>query len=275
MPQALPADDAPSLVLACRLSASSAIRAARTLIPPRLSLLAAGLVNAAWDHTARTACQSGLNHPMMRTAVHAKSSWLWALGRCERPAALKQAHLEFDLTPDHVSRELTKDVLTFLLEQTKCKYMNLVFVYPVDPKGPLNDGPKDESVTISLRGESLGPRIVITTGGYNREYGITIAEETGHIIKHGHAFIANEFGQLDLHLLFRLRENVARFEPEPQQITFYLPMSERGYTMYPFSDQFLKSHSPPRAVELTIPPIFYRDKVIEPAVLDSSREYST
>ena len=101
---------------------------------------------------------------------------------------------------------------------------------------------------ISLRGESLGLRIVINTGVYNRESGITTAEETGQIIKHGRALIANvgniqtharrslcmqqltgsSFGQLDLHLLFRLREHVARFELEPQQTTFCLPMSERG-----------------------------------------------
>ena len=47
--------------------------------------------------------------------------------------------------------------------------------------------------------------------------------------------------QLDLHLPFRLRENVVRSESEFQEAPFCLPMSERGCTMYPFSDQFLKS----------------------------------
>ena len=90
--------------------------------------------------------------------------------------------------------EIKKYILTFLLEQTKRKYLNLVFVHTVNAKGSLNDGPKDESVSdalistgvaslipphtltaISLRGESLGPL-------YNRESGITTAEETGQII---------------------------------------------------------------------------------------------
>ena len=83
--------------------------------------------------------------------------------------------------------------------------------------------PPHTLTAISLRGESLGPRIVINTGVYNRESWITTAEETGQIIKYGRAFIANVsniqtharrslcmqqltgsfFGQLDLHLLLR------------------------------------------------------------------------
>ena len=103
------------------------------------------------------------------------------------------------------------------------------------------------------------PRTVITTGGYDRESGIKTAEETGQIIGYGRAFIANVSG-LQTHtccpidtlgliglsfrqpdLPFRLRENIAL--TEPQEDTFYVPMSERGYTTYPFSDEFLKSHS--------------------------------
>ena len=103
------------------------------------------------------------------------------------------------------------------------------------------------------------PRTVITTGGYDRESGIKTAEETGQIIGYGRAFIANVSG-LQTHtccpidtlgliglsfrqpdLPFRLRENIAL--TKPQEDTFYVSMSERGYTTYPFSDEFLKSHS--------------------------------
>ncbi|KAI0702594.1 hypothetical protein C8Q76DRAFT_802208 [Earliella scabrosa] len=58
---------------------------------------------------------------------------------------------------DHVLRELMKDVLTSLLQQMKRKYSDL---HAVDAKGPLNDGPKNES-------ELWVPRTVITTGGYD------------------------------------------------------------------------------------------------------------
>ena len=99
------------------------------------------------------------------------------------------------------------------------------------------------------------PRTVITTGGYDRESGIKTAEETGQIIGFGQLFISNvspnrtsvvllrligiSAGQPDLP--FRLRENIPLTAPEVD--TFYVPMTENGYTTYPFSEEFLKSES--------------------------------
>lgn len=38
---------------------------------------------------------------------------------------------------------------------------------------------------------------------------------------------------------FRLRENLPLNEPD--EATFYAVLSEKGYTTYPFSEEFLKS----------------------------------
>ena len=41
-------------------------------------------------------------------------------------------------------------------------------------------------------------------------------------------------------LLWHLQKNIKLNEPEYD--TFYLPMNEKGYTTYPFSEEFLKEN---------------------------------
>lgn len=99
------------------------------------------------------------------------------------------------------------------------------------------------------------PRPVITTGGYDRESGLKVAEETGQIVGYGRAFLSNVSPALnfklqqpgtEIHLRrmqpdlpFRLKNNVKLNDPEYD--TFYLPQSEKGYITYPFSEEFLKA----------------------------------
>ncbi|KAI0742653.1 NADH:flavin oxidoreductase/NADH oxidase [Daedaleopsis nitida] len=121
---------------------------------------------------------------------------------------------------------------TYLLGEMKRKYPALAFVHSVSAAGPLNEMPKDPSQA-DLLYKLWAPRTVITTGGFDRESGVKTAEETGQVIGYGRAFLSNP------DLPFRLREDIPLKEPEFD--TFYLPMSEKGYTTYPFSEEFLKS----------------------------------
>ncbi|KAI0676109.1 hypothetical protein C8Q78DRAFT_1150405 [Trametes maxima] len=77
------------------------------------------------------------------------------------------------------------------------------------------------------------PRPVITTGGYDRESSLKVAEETGQLIGFGRPFLSNP------DLPFRLRHNIPLNEPEFDP--FFAAKTEKGYTTYPFSEEFLKS----------------------------------
>ncbi|TFK92882.1 NADH:flavin oxidoreductase/NADH oxidase [Polyporus arcularius HHB13444] len=122
---------------------------------------------------------------------------------------------------------------SYVIEQFKQKYPDLAYVHTVTPTAPLSALPEDKSVDPEFIYKLWSPRMVITTGGYERDSAIKVAEETNQLIGFGRAFLANP------DLVYRLRENIPL--NEPQLDTFYLPMNERGYTTYPFSEQFLKS----------------------------------
>ncbi|KAI0744799.1 NADH:flavin oxidoreductase/NADH oxidase [Earliella scabrosa] len=123
---------------------------------------------------------------------------------------------------------------TYLLEQMKEKYPNLAYLHSVDAKAFGNEVPKDPSLSDFMY-RLWAPRTIISTGGYDRDSAIKIAEETGQIIGFGQLFISNP------DLPFRLRENIPLTAPEVD--TFYVPMTENGYTTYPFSEEFFKSES--------------------------------
>ena len=97
------------------------------------------------------------------------------------------------------------------------------------------------------------PGAVVTTGGYDRESGLKVAEETGQLIGYGMKFLANVRSSLvsapriqymtliliQPDLPFRLRKNLPLNAPDFW--TFYTRLSPKGYTDYPFSEEFLKS----------------------------------
>ncbi|KAI0355742.1 NADH:flavin oxidoreductase/NADH oxidase [Trametes cingulata] len=126
-----------------------------------------------------------------------------------------------------------KPTFTYLVEQLNKKHPNLAFLHVVAPGAPGNRGPENEA-DVDFIHKLWAPRPVVTTGGYDRESGLKVAEETGQIIGYGRPFLANP------DLPFRLEKNIPLNEPEYD--TFYLPMSEKGYTTYPFSEEFLKTH---------------------------------
>ncbi|KAI0629633.1 NADH:flavin oxidoreductase/NADH oxidase [Trametes polyzona] len=122
---------------------------------------------------------------------------------------------------------------TYLVEKLKEKFPNLAFIHSVAPGAPGNEWPKDGLDPEFIR-KLWAPRLVVTTGGYDRESGLKVAEETGQLIGYGRAFLANP------DLPYRLQKNIKLNEPEYD--TFYLPMNEKGYTTYPFSEEFLKEN---------------------------------
>ena len=96
---------------------------------------------------------------------------------------------------------------------------------------------------------------MITTGGYDRESGLKVAEETGQLVGYGSLFLANvrpavlctyliplrRASDVQPDLPFRLRENLPLNTPDPS--TFYTRLSAKGYTDYPFSEEFLKQRA--------------------------------
>ncbi|KAI1789458.1 NADH:flavin oxidoreductase/NADH oxidase [Ganoderma leucocontextum] len=121
---------------------------------------------------------------------------------------------------------------THLVDQLKQRHPNLAYIHVISPDVPGGIGPKDESQSHFIH-KLWAPRLVITTGGYKRESGLKVAEETGQLVGYGSLFLANP------DLPFRLRENLSLNMPDPS--TFYARLSVKGYTDYPFSEEFLKS----------------------------------
>ncbi|KAI0642049.1 NADH:flavin oxidoreductase/NADH oxidase [Trametes meyenii] len=123
---------------------------------------------------------------------------------------------------------------SYLVEQLKLKYPDLAYLHSVTSKVMLSKGPedpKDEDFIDKL----WAPRPVITTGGYDRASAIKVAEETGQLVGFGSSFLANP------DLPFRLRHDIPLNPPEFE--TFFTPQIEKGYTTYPFSEEFLKSQA--------------------------------
>ncbi|PIL29744.1 hypothetical protein GSI_08183 [Ganoderma sinense ZZ0214-1] len=121
---------------------------------------------------------------------------------------------------------------TYLVDELRQRHPNLAYLHVVTPNVPFAKGPEDESQTHFIH-RLWAPRPVITTGGYNRESALEVAEETGQLVGYGPLFLANP------DLPFRLREDLPLNTPDPS--TFYTRLSEKGYTDYPFSEEFLKS----------------------------------
>ena len=97
---------------------------------------------------------------------------------------------------------------TDLVEQLKQKCPDLSYLHVVTPNATWAEPPEDVSVCnrLVMRGnhqsdwrsqqanfihELWRPRLTITTGGYNRESGISVADETGQLVGYGEAFLAN------------------------------------------------------------------------------------
>ncbi|KAI0640742.1 NADH:flavin oxidoreductase/NADH oxidase [Trametes meyenii] len=129
-----------------------------------------------------------------------------------------------DMRMDNVEAQFT-----YLVEQLKQKYPDLAFIHSVTSAGPVSKGPEnpeDEDFIYKL----WTPRPVITTGGYDRASALKVAEETGQLVGFGRPFLANP------DLPFRLRHDLPLNEPE--FATFFAAKTEKGYTTYPFSEEF-------------------------------------
>ena len=88
------------------------------------------------------------------------------------------------------SEEKIKTMFSYVVERLKAKHPSLSYIHLVSSGTPGSKGfesPADEDFLRQIR----APQPLITTGGYDREYGLKLAEETGQIIGYGRAFTAN------------------------------------------------------------------------------------
>ncbi|KAH9942532.1 NADH:flavin oxidoreductase/NADH oxidase [Epithele typhae] len=121
---------------------------------------------------------------------------------------------------------------TYLVDQFKQRFPKLAYLHVVAPSALENVGPKNPSQVNFIR-DLWAPRHMISTGGYDRESGVKIAEETGQIIDYGMSFLANP------DLPFRLKKNLALNAPDYSML--FTAKTAEGYTTYPFSEEFLKT----------------------------------
>ncbi|TBU50573.1 NADH:flavin oxidoreductase/NADH oxidase [Dichomitus squalens] len=122
---------------------------------------------------------------------------------------------------------------TYFVDQLKQKYPDLAYLHVVTGSAPLNIAPQDATVSQNFINRLWAPRPVVTTGGYDRESGLRVAEETGQLIGYSRAFSANP------DLPFRLRENIALNEIDHTK--HHTKGSPEGYTTYKFSKESLRS----------------------------------
>ncbi|KAI0640768.1 NADH:flavin oxidoreductase/NADH oxidase [Trametes meyenii] len=122
---------------------------------------------------------------------------------------------------------------TYLVEQFKHKVPQLAYLHITSKGAPDNIGPENPQDEYFIH-ELWAPRVVVTTGGYDRESALKVTEENDNwLVGFGRPFIANP------DLPFRLRKDLSLNEQDID--TFYLPQSDKGYTTYPFSDEFWQS----------------------------------
>ncbi|PIL29743.1 hypothetical protein GSI_08182 [Ganoderma sinense ZZ0214-1] len=120
---------------------------------------------------------------------------------------------------------------TYLVDQLKQRHPNLAYLHLISAGVPGSIAPKDDSQAHFIH-KLWAPRPLITTGGYDRESGLKLAEETGQLIGYGVLFLASP------DLPSRLREDLPLNEPDFS--TFFTRLEAKGYTDYPFSEEFLK-----------------------------------
>ncbi|TFK79093.1 NADH:flavin oxidoreductase/NADH oxidase [Polyporus arcularius HHB13444] len=120
---------------------------------------------------------------------------------------------------------------SYLVEQLKARHPDLAYIHVIASGAIFSKGPEDPSQEFFIQ-DIWAPRPAITTGGYDRESGIKVAEETGQLVGYARAFSANP------DLPFRLRENIPLTECD--YATLFVPLVEEGYTTWPFSEEFLR-----------------------------------
>ncbi|EJF57496.1 NADH:flavin oxidoreductase/NADH oxidase [Dichomitus squalens LYAD-421 SS1] len=153
-------------------------------------------------------------------------------------SAVGQSRAAIRLSPWAQFHDMRMDdpipTFTYLVEEFKKRLPNLAYLHSVGLGAPDQLGPEDKSQTDFIY-KLWTPRPVVSTGGYDRETAIKIAEETGQLVGFGRLFLANP------DLPFRLEKNIPLNPLEEE--TIYTRQAAEGYTTYPFSEEFLRSRS--------------------------------
>ncbi|KAI0630096.1 NADH:flavin oxidoreductase/NADH oxidase [Trametes polyzona] len=153
-------------------------------------------------------------------------------------ATVGQSKTAIRLSPWSLYQDMREEnpipTFSYLAKQLKERFPSLAYLHVVTPKVMGSKGPDNEE-DVHFINKIWAPHRAITTGGYDRETALKTAEETGQLIGFGQAFLANP------DLPFRLQHNIPLNQPEFD--TFFAPMTEKGYTTYPFSEEFLKTQA--------------------------------
>ncbi|THV03537.1 NADH:flavin oxidoreductase/NADH oxidase [Dendrothele bispora CBS 962.96] len=130
-----------------------------------------------------------------------------------------------------------KPTFTYVVEKLKELYPNLGYLSVIEPRIA-----GDSTVDLDASGESndflreiWAPKPLISAGGYARESAMKTADEKGDVIAFGRMFISNP------DLPFRLLHDIPLTKYD--RSLFYCPgdNSGKGYTDYPFSEEFSKT----------------------------------
>ncbi|KAK7447082.1 hypothetical protein VKT23_014296 [Stygiomarasmius scandens] len=132
-----------------------------------------------------------------------------------------------------------KPTFAYLVKKLKELYPDLGYLSVIEPRIA-----GDTAVEVDTTEESndflreiWAPKPLISAGGYSRESAMKVADEKGDVIAFGRHFISNP------DLPFRLLHDIPRTKYE--RSLFYCPgdSSGKGYTDYPFSEEFLKANT--------------------------------
>lgn len=125
------------------------------------------------------------------------------------------------------------EVNIYLMSEIAKRFPKLAYIHAIEPRKYWS-GHKlvsSEQNTSFLQKYWKGP--FITAGGYDPETAVQAANERGVLVAFGRNFIANP------DLVFRIKHHIPLNKWD--RSSFYLPKTEKGYTDYPFSKEFLQS----------------------------------
>ncbi|KAI0691499.1 FMN-linked oxidoreductase [Cytidiella melzeri] len=114
----------------------------------------------------------------------------------------------------------------YIVQQLVEKHPNLAYIQVVEPRVNGNvDRDVEEGETNDFIRNIWSPRPLISTGGYNRELALEVAENNGGLIAFGRHYIPNP------DLVQRLKKNLPLAQYDRSK--FYIPGKAIGYTDYP------------------------------------------
>ncbi|EKM53073.1 uncharacterized protein PHACADRAFT_124526 [Phanerochaete carnosa HHB-10118-sp] len=134
-----------------------------------------------------------------------------------------------------------KPSFSYLVSETAERWPSLAYIHLIEPRvDGSNDREVQEGESNDFLREIWGERPFISTGGYNRELALKVAETKGGLIGIGRLFISNP------DLPMRWQKDISADKGD--RSTYHAMESPEGYIDYPFADD---SVAPERFKELS------------------------